>query len=240
MRADITATTRFGKVRRTSHHREAFGVDVVREKAERRQRGLYGVHHGVGPAEEEPRPGVAGGARGYAPPAPGAEAPVSSWSMARRTVSAIALAWLVTIAIDFAVFGGLFAGLLEGSDHPGVLEPEQLFARIPAGYVAFLLEVVLLWLLLAAGRRRGIHGGLLTGTLVGLLFASAVALGVWSFSTVPVIVLVLWWFTLLLQFAAAGAVLAAADTPQWPRARTWAIWGALALVVAGVVLQNVG
>jgi len=63
---------------------------------------------------------------------------------------------------------------------------------------------------------------------------------VWSFSTVPVIVLVLWWFTLLLQFAAAGAVLAAADTPQWPRARTWAIWGALALVVAGLVLQNVG
>ncbi len=160
--------------------------------------------------------------------------------MARRTVAAIALAWLVTIAIDVVIFGGLFAGVLEGADHPAVLAPEQLFARIPAGYASFLLEVVLLRWLLAASRRPGVIGGLVTGAVAGLVFSSAVVLGLWSFSTVPVTALALWWLTLLLQFTAAGAVLGAAHTPQWSRVRTWAIGGAVALVAAGVVLQNLG
>ncbi len=160
--------------------------------------------------------------------------------MARRTVAPIALAWLVTIAVDFVIFGGLATGVLEGADHPAVLAPEQLFARIPAGYASFLLEVVLLRWLLTASRRPGIAGGLRTGTLAGLVLASAVVLGLWSFSTVPLVVLALWWSTLLLQFAAAGAVLGAADTPLWSRARTWAIGAVVALVAAGVVLQNLG
>ncbi len=160
--------------------------------------------------------------------------------MARRTIAAIALAWLVTIAIDFVIFGGVFAGVLEGADSPAVLAPEQLFARIPAGYASFLLEVVLLHWLLKASRRQGITGGLRTAALAGLVFASAVALGLWSFLTVPLTVLGLWWLTLLLQFTAAGAVLGAATTPLWPRVRTWAIGGSVALVVVGVVLQNLG
>ena len=160
--------------------------------------------------------------------------------MARRTVASIALAWLVTIAIDFVIFGGLFAGVLEGANHPAVLAPEQLFARIPAGYASFLLEVVLLHWLLKTSQRPGITGGLLTGTLAGLVFASAVALGLWSFTTTPVTALALWWLTLLLQFTAAGGVLGAANSPLWSRTRTWAIGGSVALIAAGVVLQNLG
>jgi ABC-type multidrug transport system permease subunit len=160
--------------------------------------------------------------------------------MARRTVAAIALAWLVSIAIDFVIFGGVFAGVLEGADHPAVLAPEQLFVRIPAGYASFLLEVVFLRWLVQTSRRPGTTGGLVTGLLAGLVFATAVALGLWSFSTVPAIALALWWLTLLLQFTASGAVLGAADTPQWPRVRTRALWAVAALAVAGVVLQNLG
>lgn len=159
--------------------------------------------------------------------------------MARRTVAAIAVAWLVTIAIDFVIFGGVFAGALEGLDHPAVLAPAQLFVRIPAGYASFLLEVVLLHWLLQASRRPGITGGLVTGLVAGLVFATAVTLGLWSFSTVPVIALGLWWLTLVLQFTAAGVVLRAAHTPQWLRVRTWAISSAVTLIVVGVVLQNV-
>uniref|UniRef100_UPI0035631D66 hypothetical protein n=1 Tax=Actinotalea sp. TaxID=1872145 RepID=UPI0035631D66 len=106
-----------------------------------------------------------------------------------------------------------------------VLAPEQLFLRIPAGYASFLPEVVLLLWLLKATKRPGIAGGLLAGALGGLVFASAVALGLWSFTTTPVTALVLWWLTLLLQFTAAGGVLGAANTSQWSRARTWAIGG---------------
>lgn len=158
--------------------------------------------------------------------------------MARRTVAPIALAWLVTVAIDFIIFAGLFAGLLEGAEDAAVLAPEQLFARIPAGYASFLLEVVLLHWLVTARGRQGIIGGLRTGALAGLVFASAVALGLWSFSTVPVAVLALWWVTLLLQFTAAGPVLASAGTVHWRRVRNLAIWGSVVLVTAGVVIQN--
>lgn len=166
------------------------------------------------------------------------EASVASWTMSGRTVAAIGLAWLVTIAVDFVIFGGVFAGALEDA-HPAVLSPEQLFVRIPAGYVSFLLEVVLLHWLLQSSSRPGITGGLVTGFVAGLVFATAVALGLWSFSTVPAMALGLWWLTLLAQFTAAAPVLRAAHTPQWPRVRTWAVWGSAALVVAGVVLQNV-
>jgi hypothetical protein len=158
--------------------------------------------------------------------------------MARRTAAAIAVAWLVTIAVDFVVFGGIFAGVLEDADDPSVLDAPQLFARIPAGYASFLLEVVLLWWLLRADGRVGAVEGLRVGGLAGLLFASAVVLGLWSFTTVPAGPLALWWATVMLQLTAAGVVLGGAQTPLWPRVRTLAIVGAGAFVVTGVVLQN--
>jgi hypothetical protein len=145
---------------------------------------------------------------------------------------AVAVAWLAMIAVDFVVFGGLFAGALEGADDPAVLTPEQLFTRIPAGYASFLLEVLLLWWLLRASPGAGVASGARTG-------AGAV-LGLWSFSTVPVLALTLWWATLLLQFLAAGAILAAAGTPHWRQVRTWALVGSAALFAAGIVLQNLG
>jgi hypothetical protein len=153
---------------------------------------------------------------------------------------AVAVAWLAMIAVDFVVFGGLFAGALEGADDPAVLTPEQLFTRIPAGYASFLLEVLLLWWLLRASPGAGVASGARTGAGAGLLFASAVVLGLWSFSTVPVLALTLWWATLLLQFLAAGAILAAAGTPHWRQVRTWALVGSAALFAAGIVLQNLG
>ncbi len=154
-------------------------------------------------------------------------------------MAAIAVAWLVIIAIDFVIFGGVCAGALEGADHAAVLAPEQLSVRIPVGYASFLLEVVLLHWLLQGSRRPGIPGGLLTGLGAGLVFATAVTLGPWSFSTVPVIALRLWWLTLVLQFTASGVVLRAAPTPQWLRARTEATSSAVALIVVGVLLQKV-
>ncbi len=164
-----------------------------------------------------------------------------SMSMAQRqTAWSIGLAWLATIAIDFFVFGGVFAGLLEESSSEAVLPPEALFRRIPAGYASFLLEVLLLaWLLRATGS-RGVTSGARTGLGAGSLFATAVVLGLWSFTTVPVVVLMAWWLTLILQFTAAGAVLGAAGTESWRPTRRWVVILVVVLVAGGIVLQNRG
>lgn len=156
----------------------------------------------------------------------------------RRAVGSIGLAWLVTIAIDFFVFGGVFVGLLEESSSAAVLSPEALFRRIPAGYASFLLEVLLLaWLLRSTGS-RGVAAGARTGLRAGGIFATAVVLGLWSFTTVPVVALMVWWLTLMLQFTAAGAVLGASNTSAWRPMRRWSLVVVVLLVAGGIVLQN--
>jgi len=158
----------------------------------------------------------------------------------RQTARSVGLAWLATIAIDFFVFGGVFAGLLEEASSEAVLSPEALFRRIPAGYASFLLEVLLLaWLLRATGS-RGVTSGARTGLGAGSLFATAVVLGLWSFTTVPVIVLMAWWLTLILQLAAAGAVLGASGTERWRPTRRWVVVLVVVLAAGGIVLQNRG
>ena len=158
----------------------------------------------------------------------------------RRAVGSIGLAWLVTIAIDFFVFGGVFVGLLEESSSAAVLSPEELFRRIPAGYASFLLEVLLLaWLLRSTGS-RGVTAGVRTGLRAGGIFATAVVLGLWSFTTVPVVALMVWWLTLMLQFTAAGAVLGASSTSAWRPMRRWSLVVVVLLVAGGTVLQNAG
>jgi hypothetical protein len=129
---------------------------------------------------------------------------------------AIALAWLLTIAVDFLVFAGLFAGLFD-NPHPAVLSDRQLFERIPAGYASFLLEVGLLTWVFQLRRPATSADGAKLGAGVGALLAGAIATGVWSFSTVPVPVLAVWCGTLVVQLSSAGALLAAAGTEHWRR-----------------------
>lgn len=150
---------------------------------------------------------------------------------------AIAWAWASTIAVDFLVFGGLFSGLLE-TEHPAVLGAEDLFRRIPAGYLSFLVEVVLLAWVFERRPPWSARRGAAVGTLVGAAFAVAVGAGVWSFSTVPLAVLAVWSLTLLAQLSLAGWVLGLASGERW-RSLRWRVAGLLvAIVAAGIVAQN--
>jgi hypothetical protein len=159
--------------------------------------------------------------------------------VARRIATgAIALAWLLTIAVDFLVFAGLFAGQFDNNTHPAVLSDRQLFERIPAGYASFLLEVGLLaWVFQYRRPATSAEGGKL-GAGVGALLAGAIATGVWSFSTLPVPVLAVWCGTLVVQLSAAGALLAAAGTEGWRRARRNALIACALMIMAGIASQN--
>lgn len=154
------------------------------------------------------------------------------------TFGGIGWAWLATIAIDFFFYGGVFAGLfVEGK--PSVLSPEQLFARIPAGYASFLIEVVALgWLL----RRLSIDNAVASaklGAFLGITFGAALALGVWSFSPVSEALLGSWWLVLLVQMSAAGWVLGTFSKGHRQRVRKWVASGTFLAVVATVALQNI-
>jgi hypothetical protein len=149
------------------------------------------------------------------------------------------LAWFTTIAVDFFFYGGVFAFLFERDD-PYLLTSEQLFARIPAGYASFAVEVVALgWLLfrLQTGNwRDGARIGAVSGAVVG----GALLAGFWSVAATSGALLVSWWVVLTVQMASAGAVLGAGVRVPLRRLAKWVLVATLLLVVATVILQNVG
>ena len=155
----------------------------------------------------------------------------------RISFGAIGVAWLFTIAVDFFIFGGLFSGLFE-TEHPAVLSEQQLFERIPAGYLTFLLKIGLLaWIFRYRRPATPLEGALL-GAGLGAVLGAADLLGIWSFSTVPLAILAVWSGTVVLQLAGAGAVLGAIGTKAWKPTRRGAFIGTAILIVGGIVLQN--
>ena len=123
----------------------------------------------------------------------------------RRFWTAAFWAWITAAAVDFFAYGGVFAFVFDRDD-PFLLEPEALFARIPAGYLALAIETIaLVWLLDVLGR-RGWQQGLLVGAVFGLVITAATVLGVWSIAPASSVFLGAWLITAGVQFAAAGAV----------------------------------
>ena len=59
----------------------------------------------------------------------------------RPTRGVIVAAWLLSIAFDFLLHGGVLARLYL-SDSPFLLPPESALARIPLGYLSFLILTV--------------------------------------------------------------------------------------------------
>jgi hypothetical protein len=70
------------------------------------------------------------------------------------------------------------------------------------------------------------------------VFGGAILTGMWSFSTVPLVVLTVWCGTLVVQLTGAGAVLAASGTESWRAARRTALIASALIIVGGIALQN--
>lgn len=150
---------------------------------------------------------------------------------------AIGFAWQATIAIDFFAYGGVFASLF-AEDDPTTLAPEELFARIPAGYTSFLIEVLVLnWLLGRLAIDRPSAAAQL-GAGLGFAFGAALALGVWSFAPIGIALLASWWLVLTLQMTVAGLTLGLCRAGRRSTARRLVLLGFVLLVVATIVLQN--
>lgn len=152
----------------------------------------------------------------------------------------VGAAWVLSLGFDFFLHGGLLAGVYVQED-PFLLPPATAFARIPAGYLAFLLLTIgLLWLF----RRLDVRGwrrGARLGVGAGLFLWITMALGLWSITTAGVGTLVAWSLGQGIELGLAGAVLGAArDRAPMGRVWAWVAGGVVLLIVATVVLQSIG
>ena len=157
----------------------------------------------------------------------------------RRRVHATLLAWAIVIGVDFALHAGVLAWAWR-SPSPFLLPLEELFARIPLGYAAYLAQAVLVvWLTVHLGPSTARAGAAL-GARLGLLVALFLALALASATTISATMVLVWAVSTLAGFVAAGAVAAPALRAPRLRPLAWRVTGTtLALVVFGVVAQNV-
>lgn len=155
----------------------------------------------------------------------------------------VAAAWLLSIGIDFLLHAGLLARLYL-RDEPFLLPADLAFARIPAGYLSFLVLTGALWWLLRRTDARGFAPGVRAGLVFGAVAWGAFLLGLWSISTAPADLLAGWWMGQSLELGAAGGVLGAglAATARAERRRIYLRVVALvvACIVVTVLLQSVG
>jgi hypothetical protein len=158
----------------------------------------------------------------------------------KRLVFIIVLGWFSMLGFDLFQNAGLFAKLLLDSKS-AFLPPEQLFRRIPVGYLAFLLSTILLtWLqarLEAYGWKRGVRFGL----KFGLLSASALAFGNYSLFPVPVPLLFAWFIGGTVQCCIVSGVIGSGlSGAHLGRLSARVGLFVLVMIVATMVLQGLG
>lgn len=123
-----------------------------------------------------------------------------------RQIKLALLSWLLIIAFDFLLHGGLLAGFYNWSSS-FLLSPSEAFRLIPLGYLSFLLLIILLLWLMVRLKIHKWRDGFVFGLKLGLLAWGAFMLGLISISTAELSLLVGWYLGQSLEFGIAGAVI---------------------------------
>ena len=147
---------------------------------------------------------------------------------------------LTMVALDLLLNAGVFARLWF-EPGPFLLSPEDLFRRLPLGYIAFFLQAAAyVWLTMLSGARTRKEGGLF-GLKLGALLNAASVLGLRSATTASWPLLVAGWFVGGTVVTAGACFMAGWASEKGERR---AILGALGLLVGAVivvaVLQSIG
>lgn len=155
-------------------------------------------------------------------------------------VLSIAAAWVLSLAIDLFLHGGLLARLyVEPS--PFLLPAGDASRRIPLGYLTFLILTIGLFWLVRRLQVRGFAAGFRLGAVAGGVVWGALVFGLYSISTASLTLLTGWWIGQTVELGFAGAVLGAAANGV-PLKRVWATVGiaVVLLAAATVALQSLG
>jgi hypothetical protein len=115
---------------------------------------------------------------------------------------------MAALGLDFLWHGGLLAEIYI-QPNPALLDPLQAFTRIPFGYGALLLQVVLFYWFFSLTGVYEWQKGLKTGFIFGSLMGIASILGQYSILTLELGLLILWGMGQVIEVTAMGAVLGA-------------------------------
>ena len=150
------------------------------------------------------------------------------------------LSWLGVLGIDFFAYGGVFAGLFR-EENSFFLPPSELFRRIPAGYLSFLLMVGFLVWMMVRFDTRGWRDGLKLGCLVGAVVGGSHLMGLWSIAPAPLRLLLIWWGVQVVELGVAGTIAGAAFSGvHFWKLTLVVVAGVLVLIAATVVMQSTG
>ena len=157
--------------------------------------------------------------------------------MRPNLLKAIILAWILSIAIDFFLNGGLFASYF-GSGDPFIVSPSEAFVRIPLGYISLLLLILILAYLIEKAPVSTINGGLKLSLAYAVAVASSSVLGLWSITLAPATFLLIWFVDQILELSVAGAVLSMVKISPSKHVTRYVAIAVVALLAGGVTLQN--
>jgi hypothetical protein len=140
--------------------------------------------------------------------------------------------WLAMVAVDLVFNAGLFSAIFFRPG-PFLLAPRTLFARIPVGYLSFLmLAILLLWLMVRLGV-KGSRAGWRCGVVAGALTGGAFLAGLYSVSTAEVSLLFAWFTTGTVQMGAAGGIAGLGLDRARPR---WLLVAASGGLIAAILI----
>jgi hypothetical protein len=158
----------------------------------------------------------------------------------RRPAATVLLSWLAMVGVDVLLNAGVLAPLYHW-DSPFLLRPEEAFARIPIGYLSFLVFAALLvWLLPRLAVEGGREGAFLAGA-VGAATSGALVLRLWSISTADAALLGAWWAGQTVAFGVGGLVIGSILGDTRVRTVGWRVGVLLVVSLASaVLLQSIG
>ena len=151
---------------------------------------------------------------------------------------AVLSAWALTIGLDLFFNAGVFMPLFDQQREPSLLPDEVLFRRIPVAYAALLIGVAFLACTLDRVEPRSIPIAAAQGALVGGVLASMGIVSLWTAIDMTGTFVAAASLVLVLQFAAAAAVLTAFRLSRWRHLTRRVLLLALLAAVGGIVIQN--
>lgn len=156
----------------------------------------------------------------------------------RRLVSVGLVGWMATLGIDLFLNAGVFASVFFESS-PFLLSPDELFLRIPVGYLSFLLFTALVVWLMSNLSISGWRAGGRFGLAIGAIIHGTGVLGIASVSTASVSLLVAWFVGQTLQTVVVGGVVGQGlITSNLRRLGLTVLLLDIVLIIATVTVQN--
>jgi hypothetical protein len=148
--------------------------------------------------------------------------------------------WLATLGVDLFLNAGLFAGVFF-EPSPFLLAPEELFLRIPLGYLSFLVLAGVVTWLMARLSVTGWRAGARFGAVFGGLVHGGATLALASIATASVSLLAVWFVVQTVLTVVVGAVVGQCFVAASLRRLTLLVVVVdVVLVATTVALQSLG